>query len=149
MVDSGRSGNCSGRRRRRTETAGEAPMAADSTCSRSTLNTWASGVSLQLMRVLAMAVVSKAKSELGPGTTALVGKSWKGSHRSREKGSKTLVLRPAPKKLGINDIIMIVELLWMSDENGREGSGELRNAQLKLKVKAGDASRVPNCSKIG
>ncbi|KAF7810283.1 17.8 kDa class I heat shock protein [Senna tora] len=48
---------------------------------------------------------------------------------------------------GVGGDVFIIKR-WMSDENGREGSGELWNAQLKLKVKAGDASRVPNCSKF-
>ena len=58
------------------------------------------------MRVFAIAAVSLANSDRGPESAVLVekGKSWKGSHTSREKGSKTLVLRPVPKMLGVSDI---------------------------------------------
>lgn len=49
------------------------------------------------MRVFANATVSFPYSEL------IRGRPWKGSQMSREKGSKTWLLRP-PKKLGMIDI---------------------------------------------
>ena len=75
---------------------------------RSALNTWASGVSFQSMRVLAKAEVSRAEE----GTLARElenGKPSKGSQTSKEKGSKTLLRRP-PKMLGINAIVVVGEL---------------------------------------
>lgn len=33
-------------------------------------------------------------------------KSWNGSHRDRENGSKMFVLRPVPNTLGISDIVV-------------------------------------------
>lgn len=38
----------------------------------------------------------------------LVGKFWNGSHKSRENGSKMLLLRPVPNTLGMIDIIVVV-----------------------------------------
>jgi len=74
----------------------------------SALKTCASGVSFQSTWVLTNAEFWRESSEeeereLGKG------KSLKGSHTSREKGSKTLLLRP-PKKLGISDILNLYYL---------------------------------------
>ncbi|KAI5386680.1 hypothetical protein KIW84_072998 [Lathyrus oleraceus] len=74
----------------------------------SALKTCASGVSFQSTRVLTKAGFSRgneAESEEFEN-----GKSFKGSQTSREKGSKTLLLRPL-KKLGIRDMFDIVETL--------------------------------------
>lgn len=38
----------------------------------------------------------------------VVGKFWNGSHKSRENGSKMLLLRPVPKTLGMIDIVVVV-----------------------------------------
>jgi len=64
----------------------------------SAVNTCASGVSFQSTRVLTNAEFSRADSGKG--------NSLKGSHTFREKGSKTLLLRPL-NKLGISDMLMI------------------------------------------
>ena len=56
----------------------------------------ASGVSFQSMRALANDDVS-----------LVVGKFWNGSHKSRENGSKMLLLRPVPNTLGMIDIIVL------------------------------------------
>jgi len=79
---------------------------------RSALNTCASGVSFQSMRVLAIAAVSLETSERGKERAVS-----NGSQTSREKGSKTLVLRPVPKKLGMSDIVLR-ELLIDGSELG-------------------------------
>jgi len=69
----------------------------------SAFKTCASGVSFQSTWVLTNAEFwgKEEERELGKG------KSLKGSHTSREKGSKTLLLRP-PKKLGISDMLTII-----------------------------------------
>lgn len=38
----------------------------------------------------------------------VVGKFWNGSHKSRENGSKMLLLRPVPNTLGMIDIVVVV-----------------------------------------
>uniref|UniRef100_A0A7C9D9Y3 Uncharacterized protein n=1 Tax=Opuntia streptacantha TaxID=393608 RepID=A0A7C9D9Y3_OPUST len=74
------------------------------TPGRSTLNTWASGVSFQSTLVLTNCDVSRA-AELGCTLERAEDKNpSNGSQTSRENGSNTLVFR-LPKKLGISDMV--------------------------------------------
>ncbi|KAI6669306.1 hypothetical protein NL676_004191 [Syzygium grande] len=75
---------------------------------RSTLNTCDSGVSFQSIRAFAMAVASRSPPE---GWTAATPKPSKGSHMSREKGSKTPAWRPT-KKLGTSDMVYDETLMF-------------------------------------
>ena len=60
------------------------------------------------MRAFANAAVSLVV----PVTDRDKGKSWNGSHRSRENGSKMLVLRPVvPNTLGIIDIVVVQKIV--------------------------------------
>nr|GMD35890.1 Proline transporter 1 [Ipomoea batatas] len=81
------------------------PLLRSTRPGRSALNTWASGVSFQSIRALAKADVSPAEAPGAFATALENGNPWKGSHRSREKGSKML-LRRVPKMLGIKDIFL-------------------------------------------
>jgi len=78
----------------------------------SALNTCSSGVSFQSTRVLTNAEFSRPDSGKEEERELGKGKSLKGSHTSREKGSKTLLLRP-PNKLGISDrLITLSTEIW-------------------------------------